>query len=86
PRPSYEGPTLRTLYLATGTNSPDGKPIVQAVTVKIGINDGASYEVLEGIKEGDSLVVGSKGGPPPTSASAPASPFGSPSGGGGPRR
>lgn len=86
PRPSYEGPTLRTLYLATGTNSPDGKPIVQAVTVKIGINDGASYEVLEGIKEGDPLVVGSKGGPPPISASAPASPFGSPFGGGGPRR
>ncbi len=86
PKPSYEGPTLRTLYLATGTNAPDGKPVVQAVTVKIGINDGASYEVLEGLKEGDPIVIGSKGGPPPTTASAPASPFGSPFGGGGPRR
>lgn len=85
PRPTYEGPTVRTLYLATGTTDPDGKPIVQAVTVKIGINDGASYEVLEGLKEGDPLVVGSKGGPTPTTASAPASPFGSPFGGG-PRR
>jgi len=86
PRPAFEGPTLRTLYLAAGKSEADGKPIVQAVTVKVGINDGANYEVLEGLKDGDPLVIGSKGGPAPTAAAAGGSPFGGPFGGGGPRR
>ncbi|MFM7103558.1 MAG: hypothetical protein ACKO3N_20625, partial [Verrucomicrobiota bacterium] len=90
PRPTVEGPTLRTVYLpvpATAGPGPTAKPSVQAVTVKIGINDGNGYEVLEGLKEGDVVVVGTKGGPPAAPASAaPASPFGSPFGGGAPRR
>jgi len=84
PAPTVEGPTLRTVYKpASPTNAP--ATTVQAVNVKIGINDGNSYEVLEGLSEGDVIVTGTRGGSPTTTAAAPASPFGSPFGGGRPR-
>lgn len=65
----------RTVYvLASG----DSKPT--AVTIKTGISDGVTTEVLEGLKEGDRVVTGmTESGAAPTPASNPFS-------GGGPRR
>ena len=48
--------------------SPAGKPA--AAPVKLGINDGIATEVLEGLKEGDTVITGmtstatKPGGPP----------------------
>jgi len=64
----------RTIYvLASGASKPT------AVTIKTGISDGVTTEVLEGLKEGDRVVTGmTESGAAPTPAS---NPFG-----GGPRR
>jgi HlyD family secretion protein len=64
----------RTVYvLASGASKP------AAVTIKTGISDGVTTEVLEGLKEGDRVVTGmTESGAAPTPAS---NPFG-----GGPRR
>lgn len=64
----------RTIYvLASGSSKPT------AVTIKTGISDGVTTEVLEGLKEGDRVVTGmTESGAAPTPAS---NPFG-----GGPRR
>jgi HlyD family secretion protein len=64
----------RTVYvLASGSSKPT------AVTIKTGISDGVTTEVLEGLKDGDRVVTGmTESGAAPTPAS---NPFG-----GGPRR
>src|SRR4051812_5149485 len=64
----------RTVYvLAEGASKPE------AVTIKTGISDGVTTEVLEGLKEGDRVVTGmTESGAAPTPAT---NPFG-----GGPRR
>jgi HlyD family secretion protein len=64
----------RTVYvLASGSSKP------MAATIKTGISDGVTTEVLEGLKEGDRVVTGmTESGAAPTPAS---NPFG-----GGPRR
>ena len=82
--PSVEGPTLRTVYVLAGEPGKDAnaKPSVQAVNVKVGITDGNGYEVLEGLKEGDVIITGTKGGAMAAAGSPAASPFGSPFGGG----
>lgn len=81
PAPAFEGPTLRTVY-KPASPGPDGKPAVQAVTIKVGINDGAGYEVLEGLAENDPVITGTKGGSTTATASSPTpNPF-SPFGGG----
>jgi HlyD family secretion protein len=85
PAPSIEGPTLRTVYVvatAAGDPKDKAKPTVQAVNVKVGITDGINYEILEGLKEGDAVITGSKGGATTAAAGPAASPFGSPFGGG----
>jgi HlyD family secretion protein len=66
--------TERTVYvLASGSSKPT------AVTIKTGISDGVTTEVLEGLKEADRVVTGmTEAGAAPTPAS---NPFG-----GGPRR
>jgi multidrug efflux pump subunit AcrA (membrane-fusion protein) len=58
-------------------------PVLRAVTVKVGIADNYNTEVLEGLKEGDSVVTGINL-PPNTAAArtAGSSPFGGPFGGG----
>jgi len=63
------GPVVRTLY--TITRPPSGQPQLEAATVKLGITDGTSTEVLDGLKEGDQVVTsavipGAKGGAPAT--------------------
>lgn len=74
----------RTVYiLAADKNS--GNPTPQAVSVKTGISDGASTEITDGLKEGDTVIVGIKF--PQAAAVTPppggASPFGGGGGGGG---
>ena len=75
---------VRTVYLVS-TNSVAGRSVIelQPVQVHVGISDGASTEITEGLKEGDSVAVGSTGGTTPTTAPT-GSPFGGPFGG--PRR
>ena len=72
------GPTTRTLY--TLTRPASGTPRLDAVTVKLGITDGTSTEVLDGLKEGDQVVTAAI--IPGAKAGAPAS---NPFGGGGRR-
>lgn len=75
---------VRTVYLVS-TNQVGGRSVVelQPVQIKAGITDGTSTEILDGLKEGDTVAVGSTGGQATTTA-----PMGSPFGGpfGGPRR
>jgi len=77
-----EGPTLKTVYLLK-PGEPGTPPTLQAVNVKVGLTDGSSAEVLEGVDAGAVVVTGLR--PMATSASAPSgNPFGGPFGG--PRR
>jgi len=72
-----------TVYvLAADKNS--GNPSPQAVSVKTGISDGTSTEIIDGLKEGDNVITGLKFSQS-TAALAPAggaSPFGGGGGGG----
>jgi HlyD family secretion protein len=79
-RPRPERSNMRTVYtLVTGDGSSDNaSPKPQPQPVKIGISDGAFTEITEGLREGDTVVVGVNVTQPQT---APANPFG-----GGPRR
>jgi hypothetical protein len=61
-----------------------GRIELEAAQVHIGITDNTSYEVLEGLKEGDVVAVGSIGGAAPTVQGN--NPFGGPFGGRGGRR
>ena len=84
-RSEPEGPRTQTIYLleketsATGPETSALKP----VTVKLGVSDGVTTEVIEGLKEADVVVVGTVSAA--ATAAAPASPFGSPFGGPGRR-
>ena len=83
-RAEATGPRSVTLYVLEKEASAAGeKTALKLVTVKVGISDGALTEVLEGLNEGDQVVVGTV----TTSAAsaAPANPFGSPFGGAGRR-
>lgn len=76
-RPRGERSPTRTVYLLASTNSAAGATVqLQPVKIKIGISDGISTEVLEGLKEGDEVVIGSSAvnAPPVTGPSS--SPFG----------
>ncbi len=87
PRPARaDGPTIRTVYvLEPQTGDDKAKPALRAVTVRLGVTDGSNYEVLSGIKEGDVVITGVKGGsiPEPGMTRSPLSGGGSPFGGGG---
>ncbi len=72
--------TTRTVYKFGGTPE---KPVLTAVTVKLGITDGSNTEVIEGLEEGDVLVASVI--IPGATGSAP-SPAGSSPFGGAPRR
>lgn len=65
----------RSIYVMT----PSGKP--EPVPVKLGINDGVSTEILEGLKENDTIVTGQEIQKGSSAAGGPSNPFG-----GGPRR
>jgi HlyD family secretion protein len=78
PRPDRGGP--RTVYMLT---SVAGKPAPELTPVKIrvGVTDGMNTEVVEGLKEGDQVVIGSMA-PSPNAASGPGARPGNPFGGG----
>jgi len=82
-----DGPTVRTVYVLDKDPADDSKPALRAVSVRLGISDGVSYEVLSGLKEGDVVVTGVKGPVVPDPAAQMRSPLtgGSPFGGGRPR-
>ncbi|QYM77598.1 efflux RND transporter periplasmic adaptor subunit [Horticoccus luteus] len=67
------GPVTRTVYrLVRRGNEP---PQPQALTVKLGINDGSYTEIIDGLKEGDEILTSAFF--PEAQASAPSSsPFG----------
>ena len=79
------GPRTQTIYLLAKEASATGpeKILLKPVTVKVGISDGANTEVIEGLTEGDVVVVGTVSSA--ASGAAPANPFGSPFGGPGRR-
>ena len=88
PRPSrteIEGPRTQTIYLIEKQTPASGPAIMalKPVTVKLGISDGTNTEVIEGLKDGDVVAVGTVAAA--SAATGPASPFGGPFGGG-PRR
>ena len=80
PRPESNEPKTATVYLKEppAPNSPPGQVVLRAVTVKLGISDASSVEVLEGLKESDQIVSGTF--TPQTAALTrnPFSPFGGP--------
>ena len=70
----------RTVYKLAGT--PD-LPMVVPVSVKLGISDGVSTEVLDGLTEGDTLITYvTLAGAKPAATGPAASPFGGGGGGG----
>jgi len=72
-------PSSRTVYIPAADKDPGDPP--QAVSVKTGISDGSSTEILDGLKEGDIVIIGAI---LPQSAAAALPPGGaSPFGGGG---
>lgn len=72
-QPAY---TMRTVYKLGGTA---GQPRPEPVTVKLGITDGTHTEVLDGLAEGDVLIVSAFiPGAATTSNSPSSSPFGGP--------
>ena len=78
-RPRGERSPIRTVYLLSSTNSTPGvAPQLQPVKVKVGISDGISTEILEGLKEGDEVVIGSStpGQTTTSTPGQPANPFG----------
>ncbi|MDB6035683.1 MAG: Efflux transporter, family, subunit [Verrucomicrobiales bacterium] len=80
-KPKEDRSPVRTVYVLPngGQNGPDLKP--EPRKVRVGISDGAFSEVLEGLQEGDTVVVG-QNTPVAGPSAAPANPFG----GGGGRR
>jgi HlyD family secretion protein len=87
-RSTPDGPTTRVVYVQEKeTSSGKEQMILKPVTIKTGISDGTSTEVLEGLNEGDQVVAGVN---LPVGATAAAGnmrpqsgPFGGPFGGGG---
>jgi HlyD family secretion protein len=77
-------PATRTVYLLAAGQNP-GDPVPQAVTIRTGISDGSYTEITDGVKEGDTVIIGIKLPLTATTALAPggASPFGGGGGGGG---
>lgn len=75
---------IRTVYVLSSTNIPAEGPAPkpEARQVKLGISDGLSTEVLEGLKEGEIVVVGTMASEASTQA-RPQMQSGSPFGGGG---
>jgi HlyD family secretion protein len=68
------GPRSQTIYVLEKETSATGEQsVLKPVTVKVGISDGANTEVLEGLKEGDVVVIGTVSAT--TATAAPPNPF-----------
>jgi HlyD family secretion protein len=79
PRPVSNEPRTVTVYLkeAPAANSPNSQVVLRAATVKLGIADASSVEVLEGLKENDQVVSGTFT-PQAAATRNPFNPFGGP--------
>jgi len=73
----------RTIYTESG---PPEQPVFKAVRVKLGITDGMNTEVLDGLQEGDNVVVSFIPADTKSAAAPVSNPFGGGGGPGGPRR
>ncbi len=83
-QPRAERQPLRTVFTLTSNEvgkASGTEPVLKPVQVKLGINDGVMTEVLEGLTEGDQIVISMT-----TGTNAPASNPSNPFGGGFPRR
>jgi len=65
--------STRTVYVLDASNGGD-QPELKPVKIKVGISDGASTEVVDGLKEGDRVVIGTL--LPDSDAARPTNPFG----------
>ena len=81
-RTEPEGPRSVTLHLLHKETAANGSVTVllKPTIVKLGISDGTSTEVTEGLSEGDLVVVGTVSAPSSASG-APVNPFANPFGG-----
>lgn len=86
-RPPREASPIRTVYvMENGAASAGKKPILTPITVKVGISDGKDTEILEGLNEGDTIVIGvNSPGLAGNAMRPPGAPFASPFGGFRPR-
>jgi HlyD family secretion protein len=80
-RPGRPPSNVRTVYLLDASN-PNKDPQPKPAQIRIGISDGVSTEVLDGLKEGDVVIIGSNAPQTPPAGMPTANPFG----GGGMRR
>jgi HlyD family secretion protein len=81
-RSSGDRPPVRTVYLLNATTPANpGQPVLKAVQVKTGIGDGLFTEVVDGLAEGDLVVISAT-----TSGGAASQPQSNPFGGPGFRR
>jgi hypothetical protein len=78
-------PPYRTAYLISTNAAAGGRIELQPTQVHVGITDNKDYEILEGLKEGDVVAVGTIGGSAAMMQQAN-NPFGGPFGGRGGRR
>jgi len=81
PRPQESNePKTTTVYLKEPTppDASKGQVVLRAATVKLGISDASSVEVLEGLKENDQVVSGTFTPQVASATRNPFSPFGGP--------
>jgi len=72
--PNSNAPVVRTLYKLVGTDPKTQRP--EPVQVKLGISDGISTEIIDGVAEGDLLITSVT---IPGSSPSPVGPAGAPS-------
>jgi HlyD family secretion protein len=76
-KPKEDRSPVRTVYvLPSGSEQGGQGPKPEARKVRVGIGDGAFSEVLEGLQEGDTVIVGQNNLPAAGSSTAPSNPFG----------
>lgn len=80
PKARPEEPKSATVYLKEPPvqNAPDNQVVLRAVTVKLGIADASSIEVVEGLKETDQVISGTFTPQVASTTRNPFSPFGGP--------
>lgn len=79
-RPDAGESKVGTVYLKapSAPGSSEAQAVLRAVTVKLGISDASSVEVLDGLKEGEQVISGTF---TPQPAAGPGNPMGGPFGG-----
>jgi HlyD family secretion protein len=79
-RPESAEPKTATVYLKEPPppNNPNNQVVLRAVTVKLGIADASSIEVVEGVKENDQVISGTFTPQLAAATRNPFSPFGGP--------